>query len=173
MAKPGVSSAHADTGAQRLCEACAKVRALLGKVTGNLQEVVGDEQMAEWIPIEADYAIKSAIETLEEACRLLPTKAPPRVTASPGAPGGPTRQQGQFLAYIREYMRRNHLGVAPAHADLQWYFQLTAPSVNSMLIRLERRGFVRRVPHQARGIEGTVAPDLIPPLERPFKAPHR
>jgi hypothetical protein len=38
-----------------------------------------------------------------------------------------------------------------------------------MLIRLERRGFIRRVPHQARGIELTVNPDWIPPLDRPFK----
>jgi len=46
---------------------------------------------------------------------------------------------------------------------------LTAPSVNSMLIRLERRGFIRRIPHQARGIELTIEPGLIPRLDRPFK----
>ena len=38
-----------------------------------------------------------------------------------------------------------------------------------MLIRLERRGFIRHIPHQARGIELTIATDLIPPLDRPFK----
>ncbi len=41
--------------------------------------------------------------------------------------------------------------------------------VTSMLIRLERRGFIRRVLHQARGIKLTVSPDWIPPLDRPFK----
>ncbi len=43
---------------------------------------------------------------------------------------------------------------------------------NSMLIRLEQRGFIRRVPHQARGIELTVNPDWIPPLDRPFRLWH-
>ena len=87
-------------------------------------------------------------------------------------PDGPTRQQGQFLAFIHEYMMRNHAGVAPTHADFQRFFNLTAPSVNSMLIRLERRGFIRRIPHQARGIELTVNPDWIPPLDRPFRLWH-
>jgi predicted nuclease of restriction endonuclease-like (RecB) superfamily len=81
----------------------------------------------------------------------------------------PTRQQGQFLAFIREYMMRNEQGLAPTHAAFQKFFNLTAPSVNSMLIRLEKRGFIRRSPGQARGIQLIITPDLIPPLERPFK----
>ena len=65
--------------------------------------------------------------------------------ATPPA-GAPTRQQGQFLAYISEYVAANRAGVAPSHADLQSFFNLTPPSVNSMLVRLERCGFIRRVP---------------------------
>jgi len=97
--------------------------------------------------------------------RLEASKQP--VKASPG--DGPTRQQGQFLAFIREYMLRNYAGVAPTHAALQRFFNLSAPSVNSMLVRLEQRGFIRRVPGKARGIELVIPPDCIPPLERPFK----
>jgi len=82
---------------------------------------------------------------------------------------GPTRQQGQFLTFIAEYMQRNHAGVAPTHADLQKFFNLTAPSVNSMLQRLEQRGFIRRIPGQARGIVLSTPSDLLPKLERPFK----
>ena len=41
-------------------------------------------------------------------------------------------RQGQFLAFIREYMLRNYAGVAPTHADLQRYFKRSAPSVNSI-----------------------------------------
>ncbi len=81
----------------------------------------------------------------------------------------PTRQQGQFLAFIREYMMRNEQGLAPTHAAFQKFFNLTPPSVNSMLCRLEQRGFIKRPPGQARGIRLIIAPDLIPPLERPFK----
>ncbi|MFN0129917.1 MAG: PDDEXK nuclease domain-containing protein [Verrucomicrobiales bacterium] len=81
----------------------------------------------------------------------------------------PTPQQGQFLAFILEYMFRNVHGVAPTHAALQRFFNLTPPSVNSMLVRLESRGFIRRIPGQARAIELTINHDLIPPLDRPFK----
>jgi DNA-binding MarR family transcriptional regulator len=38
-----------------------------------------------------------------------------------------------------------------------------------MLIRLEKRGFIKRIPGEARGIQLTISTDLIPPLERPFK----
>jgi DNA-binding MarR family transcriptional regulator len=41
--------------------------------------------------------------------------------------------------------------------------------VNSMLMRLEKRGFIQRTPGQARGIQLIITPDLIPPLERSFK----
>ena len=66
-------------------------------------------------------------------------------------------------------MLRNYAGVAPTHADFQRFFNLTAPSVNSMLVRLEQRGFIRRVPGKARGIELVIPADRIPPLDHPFK----
>jgi DNA-binding MarR family transcriptional regulator len=66
-------------------------------------------------------------------------------------------------------MMRNEAGVAPSHADFQRFFNLTPPSVNSMLIRLEQRGFIRRVPGKARAIELTINPDWFPPLDRPFR----
>jgi len=66
-------------------------------------------------------------------------------------------------------MMMNKAGVAPSHADLQRFFNLTPPSVNSMLIRLEQREFIRRIARKARAIEITRPPDSIPPIERPFK----
>jgi repressor LexA len=56
-----------------------------------------------------------------------------------------------------------------SHADLQRFFNLTPPSVNSMLIRLEEKGFIRRIPGKARAIEISIPFEAIPPLERPFK----
>ncbi len=73
------------------------------------------------------------------------------------------------MAFIAEYMKRNYAGVAPRHADFRRFFNLTPPSVNSMLIRLEQRGFIRRVPGKARAIELVINPEEIPRLERPFK----
>lgn len=93
-------------------------------------------------------------------------RAPKEAKPSKNAP---TRQQGQFLAFIREYMMRNENGVAPTHAAFQKFFDLTSPSVNSMLIRLEQRGYIKRTPGQARGIQLVISPELIPPLERKFK----
>ena len=76
----------------------------------------------------------------------------------------PTERQGQFLAYIFQYSLVN--GCAPAEADMQRYFLITPPSVHSMVLTLERRGFIQRVPGQARSITLLVAPETLPPLKR-------
>jgi repressor LexA len=76
----------------------------------------------------------------------------------------PTARQGQFLAYMYQYSLLN--GCAPAEADMQRYFQITPPSVHSMVLTLERRGFIRRMPGQARSITLTVPPETLPPLQR-------
>jgi len=82
-----------------------------------------------------------------------------------------TERQGQFLAYIHQYSILN--GCAPAEADMQRFFQITPPSVHSMVLTLERRGLIRRVPGQARSIILIVSPESLPPLKRvqtrPFK----
>ncbi len=76
----------------------------------------------------------------------------------------PTARQGQFLAYIFQYSLVN--GCAPAEADMQRHFQITPPSVHSMVLTLERRGFIQRVPRQARSITLLVPPESLPPLKR-------
>lgn len=76
----------------------------------------------------------------------------------------PTERQGQFLAYIFQYSLVN--GCSPAEADMQRYFQITAPSVHSMVVTLERRGFIRRVPGQARSITLLIPPESLPALKR-------
>ncbi len=76
----------------------------------------------------------------------------------------PTARQGQFLAYIHQYAMVN--GCAPAEADMQRFFQITPPSVHSMVLTLERRGFIRRIPGQARSITLIVPPEALPLLKR-------
>jgi SOS-response transcriptional repressor LexA len=82
-----------------------------------------------------------------------------------------TERQGQFLSYIHQYSIVN--GCAPAEADMQQFFQITPPSVHSMVLMLERRGLIRRVPGQARSITLIVPPESLPSLKRvqpsPFK----
>lgn len=143
-------------------------KSMLAEAGTRLRTVLDDEAIAQRTPIEVMTAMEITLESIDAAI----TKLKAAMSAgkrSVGPPGGPTRQQGQFLAFIREYMMRNHAGIAPTHANLQRFFNLTAPSVNSMLVRLERRGFIRRIPRQTRAIELIINPDWIPPLDRPFK----
>jgi Mn-dependent DtxR family transcriptional regulator len=73
-----------------------------------------------------------------------------------------TAKQGQYLAFIYAYTLV--LGRPPAHADLQRFFRVTPPSVNQMLITLEREGLIRRKPGVARSIELLVHPSSLPQL---------
>ena len=146
----------------------AKVKALLDDAAKQLHAILQDEDLMPETPLEVQAAMESAAQSIAAASRRLESTAsnpPPSALIH----GGPTRQQGQFLAFIREYILRNEHGIAPSHADCQRFFNLTPPSVNSMLIRLEQRGFIRRIPGQARAIEILCPPDWIPPLDRPFK----
>jgi hypothetical protein len=154
---------------RQLRQANTEAQSLLREAIRRLNEVLQDEPILAEIPVEAEAALSSAASAIRAALHCLVSAAPAQQPSPAPLPGGPTRQQGQFLAFIREYMLRNESGVAPSHADFQRFFNLTPPSVNSMLIRLEQRGFIRRIPHQARAIELTVAPELIPPLDRPFR----
>jgi DNA-binding MarR family transcriptional regulator len=147
----------------------ADARVLLRTALQNLGAVLGDVRLMEETPIEVWNPLEFAAEAIEAALRALETPEPAESSLSKPTADGPTPQQGQFLAYIREYMRSNYEGRAPTHAALQRFFNLTPPSVSSMLVRLEQRGFIRRVPGVARAIEIAIDPERIPPLERPFK----
>lgn len=48
---------------------------------------------------------------------------------------------------------------------MQAYFQVTPPSVHSMVVELERRGLLGRVPRQARSFELQIAADQLPRLQ--------
>lgn len=76
----------------------------------------------------------------------------------------PTERQGQFLAYIFQYRLINDC--APAEADMQRFFNITAPSVHSMVLTLERRGFIQRIPGQARSITLLLPAESLPRLKR-------
>jgi hypothetical protein len=67
----------------------------------------------------------------------------------------PTPRQREYLEFIAKYMAR--YGVAPAEADIQQHFMVSAPSVHSMIKTLERRGFITRT----RGLFGGTVPRSI------------
>ena len=66
------------------------------------------------------------------------------------------------MAFILMYTKVN--GRPPAHADLQRFFAVTPPTVYQMLLRLEQRGLLRRVPGRARSLEVLVPPEQLPTL---------
>jgi len=80
-----------------------------------------------------------------------------------------TPLQGQYLTIIRAYSLVNER--PPAEADMRRYFQVTPPVVHQMILALERKGLVERVPGQARSIRVLVAPEDLPTLRLPPSRP--
>ncbi len=74
-----------------------------------------------------------------------------------------TDLQGQYLAFIQTYMTLH--GVAPAEADMQHFFRVTPPTVHRMVLALEQRRLIQRVPGQSRSIKLLLSSDEIPKLE--------
>src|SRR5664280_1775150 len=69
----------------------------------------------------------------------------------PAPPARFTAKQGQYLAFIWAYAQINRR--APAEADFQRYFRVTAPSVHQMLNTLNHLGFIDKQPGVARSIQ--------------------
>jgi repressor LexA len=75
-----------------------------------------------------------------------------------------TDLQGQYLAFIQTYTTLH--GVAPAEADMQRFFRVTPPTVHRMVLALEQRSLIERVPGRSRSIRLLLSSDEIPKLER-------
>ena len=74
-----------------------------------------------------------------------------------------TEKQGQYLAFIHTYTLLNRH--PPAEADFQRFFGVTPPAVHDMIVSLERRGLISRVPRQPRSIKLIVQPADLPQLQ--------
>ncbi len=73
-----------------------------------------------------------------------------------------TEKQGQYLAFIYYYTKIN--GHPPAEGDMQRFFSVSAPSVHSMLVGLEKKQLIARTPRQARSIRILLLPRQLPEL---------
>ena len=76
-----------------------------------------------------------------------------------------TEKQGQYLAFIDSYMTM--YARAPAEADLQRFFRSTPPTIHQMILKLEEKRLISRVPGEARSIKLLLHRKEIPPLKRP------
>jgi DNA-binding MarR family transcriptional regulator len=74
-----------------------------------------------------------------------------------------TYKQGQYLAFIHWYSKIHRQ--APAEAELQRFFRVTPPSVHQMILTLEARGLISRVPWTPRSIRVLVPERELPPLD--------
>jgi len=74
-----------------------------------------------------------------------------------------TNKQGQYLAFIFYYMKIH--GHAPAEADMQRYFRVSPPTVHQMILTLESRGLIERVPGEGRSIRLMIPRRELPEFE--------
>lgn len=74
-----------------------------------------------------------------------------------------TSKQGQYLAFIYAYTKIHRR--SPAEADIQRYFCVTPPTVHQMILRLEDKGLITRIPGQARSVQVFVPPEKLPLLD--------
>jgi hypothetical protein len=76
-----------------------------------------------------------------------------------GAAGGvvnrPSSRQHEYMDFIRRFTAR--YGVPPAESDMARHFMVSAPSVNQMVKKLERWGYITR----GRGPNGQAVPRSI------------
>lgn len=74
-----------------------------------------------------------------------------------------TSRQGQFLAYIQAYTRLHRQ--PPSEMEMATYFSVSPPSAHQMVVALENRGLIQRMPGQARSIRVLVPSKDLPELE--------
>ena len=74
-----------------------------------------------------------------------------------------TDKQGQYLAFIYYFTKLN--GIPPAEADMQRYFQVSPPSIHQMIMNLERKGLISKIPGQGRSIKVLLPRWELPDLD--------
>ncbi len=74
-----------------------------------------------------------------------------------------TAQQGQYLAFFYYYAKVN--GRPPAETEVARYFGVTPESAHGMIVTLEKRGLIAKVPGQARSIRLLLPREELPDLE--------
>lgn len=74
-----------------------------------------------------------------------------------------TEKQGQYSSFIYYYTKIN--GIPPAEADMQRYSKVSPPSVHQMVVTLENRKLIKKIPGQARSIHLLLTREELPELE--------
>ena len=70
-----------------------------------------------------------------------------------------TPKQGEYLAFIHQYTKQKKR--APDEADMQRHFQVSAGTVQQVMLKLEKRGLIKRAP-ESRSIALLIPPEQLP-----------
>ena len=102
---------------RRLRYACSEAIKCLDDAAEGLRKALKDKALASETPRGVRATMEATVEAISESLHGISAACPAdKPTVSAGRER-PTRQQGQFLAFIREYTSRNSAGVAPSHAE--------------------------------------------------------
>ena len=74
-----------------------------------------------------------------------------------------TEKQGQYLAFIYNYLTLH--GRPPAEWEMERFFGTTPPTIHQMILKLEKKRLISRVPGQARSIQLTIPAEELPVLK--------
>lgn len=74
-----------------------------------------------------------------------------------------TEKQGQYLAFIYYYTKINR--VPPAHADFENWFQTAPSTVHQMILQLEKKNLITRIPNTPRSITISISEENLPKLK--------
>ena len=74
-----------------------------------------------------------------------------------------TDKQGQYLAYIHYYSKVNR--IPPAQRDMQKFFGVSPATVHQMILQLEKKNFIKRMPNTSRSFVVIIPEEQIPTLK--------
>ena len=79
-----------------------------------------------------------------------------------------TRKQAELLRFINEKLQET--GVPPSFDEMKDAIDLRSKSgIHRLILALEERGFIRRLPNRARAIEVLKLPEMSSPSSRPSR----
>ncbi|MEM1086104.1 MAG: transcriptional repressor LexA [Pseudomonadota bacterium] len=77
-----------------------------------------------------------------------------------------TSKQKELLLFIHERIKRD--GVSPSFDEMKEALNLASKSgIHRLIVALEERGFIRRLPNRARALEVLKMPDAVTPTAPP------
>jgi repressor LexA len=75
-----------------------------------------------------------------------------------------TRKQYELLSFIDKCLKKS--GVSPSFDEMKDALGLASKSgIHRLILGLEERGFIRRLPHRARALEVLRVPEIVDPRE--------